>query len=111
MTISLSGTVLSYQASRVGDYQESAIVNGYPSWINADFAIWYSDDSSAWVVGSIEERGSDLAGIGAADVPGTTCPNSIASSNWYYVNGNSWVNTGSSSVISVTCSLAKGKNS
>ena len=109
MTISLSGTVLSYQASRVGDYQESAIVNGYPSWINADNAIWYSDDSSAWVVGSIEERGSDLAGIGAADVPGTTCPNSIASTNWSYWSGSSWL-TFSSSVISVTCSQAKGKN-
>ena len=103
-------TVLSNQGIPLefnGDYQESAIVNGHPSWINANYAIWYAD--SDWVVGLIEGRGSDF-GIGIIAGKGTICPNSIASTNWYYWNGSSWVSF-SSSVISVTCSQAKGKNS
>ena len=108
MTISLSGTVLSSQGGRTGDYQESAIVNGHPSWIAADGAIWYADDLNDWVVGDVEDRGSNLIGI-QADGQGTTCPYYIASSNWDYFDGSSWVSF-SSSVISVTCSQAKGKN-
>ena len=107
MTISLSGAVLSYQGSRAGDYHESVIVNGHPSWINDDNAIWYSDGSSDWVVGSISGRGGDSVGIAANNI-GTTCPYNIASSNWQYWNSG-WV-TFSSSVMSVTCSQAKGKN-
>ena len=108
MTISLSGSVLSYQGARAGDYQESATVNGHPSWINAGNAIWYADDLSDWVVGNIENRGSNYIGI-EANGQGTTCPNSIASTNWNYWSGSSWL-TFSSSVISITCSQAKGKN-
>ena len=107
MTISLSGSVLSYQGSRAGDYQESAIVNGHPSWINANYAIWYSDGAADWVVGPISYRGGNTVGI-IANGQGTTCPTSIASTNWDYWNGNLWVSF-SSSVISVTCSQAKGK--
>ena len=108
MTISLSGSVLNYQGSRAGDYQESAIVNGHPSWINADQAIWYADGLSDWVVGPIGARGSNTIAIQAIG-QGTTCPNSIASSDWSYWSGSSWL-TFSSSVMSVTCSQAKGKN-
>jgi hypothetical protein len=107
MTISLSGAVLSYQGGFAGDYHESAIVNGHPSWINANYAIWYADGAADWHFGSIENRGRDIAGI-RADGQGTTCPTSIASTNWDYWNGNLWVSF-SSSVISVTCSQAKGK--
>ena len=107
MTVSLSGAVLNHQGSRAGDYHESAIVNGHPSWINAYNSIWYCDGCSDWVVGPISGRGSDFAGI-IADGQGTTCPYNIASSNWQYWNSG-WV-TFSSSVMSVTCSQAKGKN-
>ena len=107
MTISLSGAVLSHQGGRAGDYQESAMVNGHPSWINADHAIWWSDYAADWAVGAIEDRGSSYSGI-TADGQGTTCPYSISSSNWDYYNGGSWVSF-SSSVMSVTCSKAKGK--
>merc|ERR1711935_924268 len=62
MTISLSGA---YQLTRAGDYQESAMVNGHPSWINADHAIWWSDYAADWAVGAIEDRGSSYAGIRA----------------------------------------------
>ena len=107
MTISLSGAVLSHQGGRAGDYHESAIVNGHPSWINAYNAIWWNDDVADWAVGNIEDRGSAYCGI-SADIGSATCPNSISSSNWDYYNGASWVSF-SSSVISVTCSQAKGK--
>ena len=108
MTISLSGAVLSHQSTRAGNYQESAIVNGHPSWINAGQAIWYSDDLSDWVVGRIEDRGSNFIGIQAIG-QGTTCPFDIASSDWNYYDGSSWASF-SSSGMSVTCSQAKSKN-
>jgi len=104
----LSGSVLSYQGGFVGDYQESAIVNGHPSWINANYAIWYADDLNDWVLGKIEGRGGNYISI-EAEGQGTTCPNSIASSNWNYWSGSSWLSF-SSSVISVTCSQAKVLN-
>ena len=81
-------TDLSYQSWRVGDYYESAIVNGHPSWINAYNAIWYSDSSSDWVVGSISNRGGDFVGITASNM-GTTCPYDIASTDWKYWNSDS----------------------
>jgi len=109
MTITLNGTVVSHQGGRAGDYQESVMVNGHPSWINRDHAIWYADGMDDWVVGSIGSRGKDISGIQAVG-QGTTCPNSIASTNWDYWNGSSWISFNSSSVISVSCSQAKVLN-
>ena len=107
MTISLSGPVLSHQSLRDGDYQESAIVNGLPSWINKDSALWFSDDYSEWMVGSISWRGSNYRGIYSDQV--SVCPDNVASANWRYYDGSYWLSFDSSS-ISVTCSQAKGKN-
>jgi len=106
MTITLNGTVVSHQGSRASDYQESVMVNGHPSWINADNAIWYSDGSSDWAVGDIELRGGDVYGI-VANNKGTICPNS--NTYWNYYNGTSWVSA-SSSDISFSCSQAKVLN-
>ena len=104
----MSGNVLSSQSTRAGDYQESAIVNGQPSWINAYNAIWYADDLSDWVVGTIDGRGGNTIAIQANGI-GTTCPYSIGSTDWSYWSGSSWLSF-SSSVISVSCSQVKGKN-
>ena len=76
------------------------------SW-NDFHGIWYDDGASDWIVGSIQDRGSGLAGI-VSVVQGAVCPYNIASSNWDYWN-NEWVSF-SSSVMSVTCSQAKSKN-
>ena len=109
MTISLSGANPPTKGEFVGNYQESAIVNGHPSWINANYAIWYSDGLPGWVVGPISNRGGDTVGLIAnGHGQGTSCPNYIASTNWYHHNGVSWVSF-PSSVISFTCSQAKGK--
>ena len=105
MTISLSGPVLSHQGLNAGDYQESAIVNGLPSWINKDSALWFSD--SEWMVGSISSRGSTSRGIYSDQV--NVCPDNVASANWRYYDGSAWFLFSSSS-ISVTCSQAKGRN-
>ena len=109
MTISLSGPVLSHQSLRDGDYQESAIVNGLPSWINKDSALWFSDDYQEFMVGSISERGSNSRGIHSPPGWINSCPDSIDSINWKYYDGSSWLYFETSS-ISVTCSQAKGKN-
>ena len=42
VTISLSGdaNALSFLS---GDYQQSTIINGHPSWVNSNYGIWYYD--------------------------------------------------------------------
>ena len=108
MTISLSGPVLNHQPGRAGDYQESAIVNGHPSWINDYNAIWFVVDFDEWAVGGIEYLGTNFRSLAAESQGGSVCPFDIDSTNWYFWNGE-WTSAGASE-ISVTCSQAKGKN-
>ena len=102
----MSGNVLSSQSTRAGDYQESAIVNGHPSWINANHAIWFVDDE--WAVGGIEHLGTNFRTLTAESQGGSVCPYDIDSTNWYFWNGG-WTSAGAGE-ISITCSQAKGKN-
>ena len=77
----MSGNVLStYKSSLAGDYQKSAIVNGVTSWINADYAIWFVDDTDFWVVGKLKERGMDLSFMKAKSK--SVCPSAIDSTTW-----------------------------
>ena len=111
MTISLSGAVLSSeQSGRAGDYQESVIVNGHPSWINANHAIWFVDEFDDWGVGGIEKLGTRFAGLLANNQGGLVCPFDITFPNWNFWNGNAgWTSAGAGE-ISITCSQTKGKN-
>ena len=110
MTISMIGNLsTSLQSSRAGDYQESAIVNGHPSWSNANQAIWFVDDYDEWAVGGIEHLGTNFRGLTAKSQGGSVCPFDIDSTAWYFVWNGGWTSAGAGE-ISVTCSQDKGKN-
>ena len=104
----MSGNVLSSQSTRAGDYQESAIVNGHPSWSNANNAIWFVVDYDEWAVGGIEHLGTNFRTLAANSQGGSVCPFDIDSTNWYFWNGG-WTSAGAGE-ISVICSQDKGKN-
>ena len=80
------------------------MTNGHPSWINANYAIWFNDDYSDWVVGTIGERGSSTRFI-EADNQGSTCPFDITA-NWYLYYSSQWNLVAGTSF---TCSQAKSK--
>ena len=108
MTLWQSGPVESHH----GEYVESTLVNGHPSWISGTHAIWYTDDEqvSDWVMGDIGFRGgkSNVIGMYALGKgQGAVCPWDVAS--WREWNGSQWV-TISSSALAFTCTQAKGKN-
>jgi hypothetical protein len=85
------------------------MTNGHPSWINANYAIWYIDNFNLgtekdWIVGRVEDRGSNRGSGWIFGDQGSTCPFSIMSENWkIWYNGqyNSQF-TG----VSFTCSQA-----
>ena len=103
----MSGSVLSSQSTRAGDYQESAIVNGHPSWINANHAIWFVDDYDDWAVGGIEDLGTNARSMSADSQGGSVCPFDIDSTTWFFWNGG-W-NSAGAGEISITCSQDEGK--
>ena len=86
--------------ARAGDYQKSVIVNGHPSWINANHAIWFVDDD--WAVGGIESLGTNSRGLTADSQGGSVCPFDIDSTTWFFWNSG-WNSTGAGE-ISITCS-------
>ena len=110
MTISMIGNLsTSLQSERAGDYQESAIINGHPSWINAKNAIWFFDVFDDWVVGDIKKRGLIFRGLKTDNQGGSECPFDITATKWSFWNGTKWNSVGAGE-LSLHCSLAKCKN-
>ena len=85
------------------------MTNGHPSWINANYAIWYVDDFQDWCVGSVADRGANGRWI-SADNQGSTCPFAITSTNWDLWYNSQWNSGFYGSGVSFTCSQAKSKN-
>ena len=110
MTISMLGNLAtSYQSARAGEYQESAIVNEHPSWINANHAIWFVDDLDDWAVGDINERGTIFRGLSSRNQGGSVCPFDITAKKWSFWNGTKWNSVGAGE-MTLTCSQLKCKN-
>jgi len=80
------------------------MTNGHPSWINANYAIWFNDVANDWMVGNVGSRGRDL-GFMYADDQGSTCPFDITA-NWNLFYGGQWNLVAGTSF---TCSQAKSK--
>ena len=105
----MSGAVLSYQSAYIGDYQESAIVNGHPSWINANHAIWFDDDNDAWVVGYKEDLGTIFGGLSAYSQGGLVCPYDIDSTTWRFAAWSGGWTFAQAGEVSITCSQSQGR--
>ena len=100
VTISISGhaNALSFLS---GDYQESTMTNGHPSWVNSNYGIWYYDGYKDWVVGSIAKIGTGTRWIDSVGQGGFVCPFEISYTNWKLWYGGQW-NSGEG--VSFTCS-------
>ena len=87
-----------------GNYQTATNVNGKPSWINDDYAIWYIqsyNDWSAWSIGPLSEIGSEAAFILADnDFSGIT-DNDNQWLFWY--DGKVWISPSDPNDIQIIC--------
>ena len=80
------------------------MTNGHPSWIDGNYAIWFSDDANDWIVGTIGGRGGN-SGFMQSNNQGSKCPFDITA-NWYLYYGGQWNLVAGTSF---TCSQAKSK--
>ena len=85
-----------------GRYERSSVVNGKPSYKMDDVAaIWYSTETTDWIIGKIDDLGSDYGGIAVKNIfVGLTDEKNA----WEYVAGGEWKKAGKNDII-VKCSL------
>ena len=105
----MSGSVSSFQSERGGDYLEAATVNEHPSWINANYAIWFDDDNDAWVVGYKEDLGTIFGGLSAYSQGGLVCPYDIDSTTWRFAAWSGGWTFAQAGEVSITCSQSQGR--
>ena len=84
-----------------GTYLRSTGVNGKLSWINGDYAIWFTPNN--WIIGDLSSIGSSNAYIYANIDTTDVTADEI---QWNYWTGNVWKLAPND--ISVTCNDAKG---
>ena len=80
----------------------STTVNGKPTWTNGDYAIWFEQSKSNWMLGNLKSIGQDLAYIYTNVIGELTADGN----QWKYWNGNAWKLAPND--ISVTCYDDKG---
>ena len=81
-----------------GDYQISTEVDGKPSWINNDYAIWYKSIHNSWFIGDSNDIGQSLCYLYAYnDFSDPTADDN----QWFYWNGNSWTSPSNPEDISI----------
>ena len=81
-----------------GDYEISIMPNGQTSWINSNYAIWYT--SGHWHIGDLAEIGEQWAYIYATnDFHGLT----DNENEWHYWDGSSWISLTDPSDVQITC--------
>ena len=84
-----------------GTYVRSTGVNGKLSWINGDYAIWFTPN--IWIIGDLSSIGSSLAYVYASiDITDVTADEI----QWNYWTGYAWKLAPND--ISVTCNDDEG---
>ena len=91
IVISLKNGAL-HQSHRQGIYQRAGKVNGKTSWISSiNTALWYNVGSDDWMIGSVDNLGSDTGGIASTGNQGiSSCPYNVANDVWQYLN-DGWI--------------------
>ena len=101
--ITLKNDIREYQGGRAGTYERSTDVNGKPSYMKDDDAIWY-DRKDHWVIGSVKNLGDSVGGIKAKDdFEGLTDENNV----WNYAD-DEWKPAGTND-ITVECTSGTPK--
>ena len=93
IVISLKNGALLYQAERQGIYQKAGKVNGKTSWISSsNTALWYNPESEDWMIGSVNDLGTNFGGISSIGSQGrSSCPYNIPNDAWEYVDNVGWI--------------------
>ena len=91
IVISLKNGAL-HQSHRQGIYQRAGKVNGKTIWISSvNTALWYNVGSDDWMIGSVDNLGSDTGGIASTGNQGiSSCPYNVANDVWQYLN-DGWI--------------------
>ena len=92
IVISLKNDALLHQSSRQGIYQRAGKVNEKISWISSsNHALWYNPASNDWMIGSVDDIGTDTGGISSTGDQGiSSCPYNVPNDAWEYWN-NGWI--------------------
>ena len=97
--MNLANEMLNLKGSLIGTYEFATIVDGKPSYVNGDHAIWYKLSHNIWIIGNVENIGQTLGSLVAQDgFSGLTDPNN----EWLYYFEGSWVPSSPNDVI-MTC--------
>ena len=96
------------QGPRKGDYKISDTINGKPSWISNDQAIWWIPEFSEWGIGNLDWLESVTRGLTGApsDDKNDFCWPHDKKCIWQYWTGSGFATPGAND-IKVQC---KGNN-
>ena len=92
IVISLKNGAL-HQSYVQGIYQKAGKVNGKTSWISSNnTALWYNPESEDWMIGSVNDLGTNFGGISSIGSQGrSSCPYNIPNDAWEYVDNVGWI--------------------
>ena len=104
LRVDLKNIALNTQGKTQGTYQKSAYVNGKPSWVSNNQAIWWISEYNEWAIGDLTSLGTDIRGITAVTDNKTKSglPEN-PTHTWKYWNGASFVTVPDANDISVEC--------
>ena len=93
IVVSFKNGALIHQSPRQGIYQRAGKVNGKTSWISSsNTALWYNPESEDWMIGSVNDLGTNFGGISSIGSQGrSSCPYNIPNDAWEYVDNVGWI--------------------
>ena len=100
----LKNIALNSQGKTQGTYQKSANVNGKPSWVSNNQAIWWIPKYSEWGIGELSSIGNEIRRITGVtdDNKNFGLPND-PKYTWKYWNGQSFITPPNINDIDVNC--------
>ena len=100
----MKNVLLESQGKRSGSYEKSMEVNGKPSWVSNNQAIWWISEFNEWAIGDLTSLGTDIRGITAVTDDKTKfgLPEN-PTHTWKYWNGASFATVLDVNDISVEC--------
>ena len=100
----MKNVLLESQGKRQGIYQKSAEVNGKPSWVSNNQAIWWISQHNEWGIGDLTSLGTDIRGItGVTDDKSKSGLPNNQKYTWKYWNGKSFITTPGPNDINIEC--------
>ena len=93
IVISLKNGALLHQSAKQGIYQRAGKVNAKTSWISSNnTALWYTAASDDWMIGSVNNLGTNFGGISSTGNQGrSSCPYSVPNDAWEYGDNDGWI--------------------